>query len=180
MNTVQRLVKEVATARALYIDLISRVSETDALWRPHPDAWNITDITEHLFWAEHGGIVGMWKTLYAIRNGTLERRYASVHENMPIEEVIAMTWQPKEKVPEVAAPRMGGPLSFWRISLNGLQEPLNAFGNDLQEDELRVQAHPHPISGPMDFQQRLEFLRFHINRHQDQVSHLLDALRSNG
>jgi hypothetical protein len=76
-------------------------------------------------------------------------------------------------VPAVAAPRLGGPLSFWRPSLNSLQEVLAEFGKDLKEDELRLQAHPHPISGALDFQQRIEFLRFHINRHGEQVSQLL-------
>ena len=139
---------------------------------------NWKDKIQHLFWAEQGGIVGMWKTLHAIRKGTVERNYESVHKDMPIEQVIDLTWQPKEKVPAVAAPRMGGPLSFWKSSLNSLQEVLNAFGQDLEEGELRLQAHPHPISGALDFQQRLEFLRFHINRHKDQVAHLLEAMTS--
>jgi hypothetical protein len=64
-------------------------------------------------------------------------------------------------------------LSFWKASLNSLQPVLEAFGSDLQEIELRLQAHPHPISGPLDFHQRLEFLRFHINRHHNQVLLLL-------
>lgn len=115
----------------------------------------------------------MWKTLHAIREGNMEKNYESIHKNLPIETIIDMTWKPKEKVPAVAAPRIGGPLSFWKISLNSLQEVLNAFGEDLKEDELRWQAHPHPISGALDFQQRIEFLRFHIDRHLNQVSQLL-------
>jgi len=176
MNTVQRLTQDVATARASFLDAISNVSEAKAGWKPGPDVWNIIEITEHLFWAEQGGIIGMWKTLHAIRKGTVERNYESDHKNMPIEQVIDLTWQPKEKVPAVAAPRMGGPLSFWKSSLHSLQEVLNAFGQDLREDELRLQAHPHPISGALDFQQRLEFLRFHINRHKDQVEQLLKTM----
>ena len=34
---------------------------------------------------------------------------------------------------------------------------------------LRVIAHEHPISGELDFHQRLEFLRFHIERHHLQA-----------
>ena len=172
MNTVQKLIQEVSTARTLFIHEISNVNELKARWKPDPEVWNIIEITEHLFWAEQGGIVGMWKTLHAIREGTMERNFESIHKNMPIEQVIDMTWQPKEKVPAVAAPRMGGPLSFWKVSFNSLQEVLSQFGQDLSENELRLQAHPHPISGPLDFQQRLEFIRFHINRHRNQVLEL--------
>jgi hypothetical protein len=173
MNTVQNLIQEVAIARTLFLNDISNVTEIDARWKPDPDVWNIIEITEHLFWAEQGGIVGMWKTLHAIREGKMEKSYESIHKNMPIEQIIKMTWQPKEKVPPIAAPRMGGPLTFWKASLNSLQEVLNSFGRDLNEDELRLQAHPHPISGQLDFQQRIEFLRFHINRHKDQVDELI-------
>jgi phosphoglycerol transferase MdoB-like AlkP superfamily enzyme len=104
------------------------------------------------------------------------RTYESIHKDMPIEQIIDMTWQPKEKVPAVAAPRFGGPLSFWSTSLHSLQEVLYEFGRDLKEDELRLQAHPHPISGALDFRQRIEFLRFHINRHDKQVSRVLTTL----
>jgi hypothetical protein len=166
----------VSAARASYLKGIENVTELQARWKPGPEIWNITEITEHLFWAEHGGIAGMWKTLHAIREGTYERNFESVHKNMPIEQVIHLTWQPKEKVPPVAAPRMGGPLAFWKSSLYSLQEILNAFGRDLKEDELRLLAHPHPISGAIDFQQRLEFLRFHINRHNDQAFQLIHSM----
>lgn len=170
---VSKLINEVSVARKAYLDQLQSISEERAQWKPKSDVWSIVEITEHLFWAEQGGIVGMWKTLHAIREGKMEMKFESVHQNMPIEEIIQLTWQPKEIVPSVAAPRLGGPLTFWMVSLHGLQDVLNSFGQDLKEEELRIQAHPHPISGPMDFQQRLEFLRFHIYRHKDQVSSLL-------
>jgi hypothetical protein len=176
MNTVQKLIQEVAIARTSYLDNIACVTEIQARWKPEPDVWNIIEITEHLFWAEQGGIFGMWKTLHAIRDDNMVRTYESIHKDMSIEQVIDLTWQPKEKVPAVAAPRLGGPLTFWRPSLDSLQEVLAAFGKDLKEDELRLQAHPHPISGALDFQQRIEFLRFHINRHREQASHLLTMM----
>ena len=176
MNIIQKLIQDVSTARDQYLDKIANITEVQAGWKPDPEAWNIIEITEHLFWAEQGGIFGMWKTLNAIREGNMSRTYESIHKDMPIEQVIDMTWRPKEKVPAVAAPRLGGPLSFWKQSLNSLQEVLGAFGQELTEDELRLQAHPHPISGALDFQQRIEFLRFHINRHKEQVSQLLATM----
>jgi hypothetical protein len=116
------------------------------------------------------------KKIALASKGKMRRIYDSVHKNMPIEQIIDLTWQPKEKVPQVAAPRMGGPLSFWKPSLISLEKVLSEFGNDLHEDELRLQAHPHPISGSLVFQQRIEFLRFHINRHKDQVSQLISKM----
>jgi hypothetical protein len=173
MLTVDKLIQNIGLERKLFLDQVTAVSESQSRWKPNAEQWNITEITEHLFWAEQGGIFGMWKTIHAIREGTMERKYDSVHQDMPIQEVIDLTWQPKEIVPAMAAPRLGGPLAFWIVSLNSLQEILQAFGQDLKDDELRVQAHPHPISGALDFYQRLEFLSFHLRRHREQVSALL-------
>jgi len=177
MSQVKKLIAEVADARNNYLKRLEPITEQKALWKPAPGIWNVMEITEHLFWAEQGGILGMWKTLHAIRDGKMERKYDSNHKDMPIEKIIELTWQPKEQVPAVAAPRMGGTISFWRESLKSLQSILEAFGNDIKDDELRILAHPHPISGAMDFQQRLEFLRFHINRHGEQAYGLITEIK---
>jgi hypothetical protein len=177
MNKTDKLVLQVKEARDSYCKRISSISEAQAQWKPSPDVWNVIEITEHLYWAEQGGIMGMWKTLYAIRSGQMEKRYDSIHQNLSLEEIIALTWKEKEQVPPVAAPRQGGTLIFWRHALASLQQVLDGFGMDLQEDELRILAHPHPISGPMDFQQRLEFLAFHIKRHEGQVEKLQHEVR---
>jgi len=172
MSKVNTLIHNVKQARNSYCKRVLSISETQAQWKPTPESWNAIEITEHLYWAEQGGLLGMWKTLYAIRSGQMEKRYDSIHQNLSVEEIISLTWKEKEQVPPVAAPRQGGTLIFWRNALASLQPVLEGFGMDLQEDELRIQAHPHPISGPMDFQQRLEFLTFHIKRHEGQVEQL--------
>jgi hypothetical protein len=177
MSQVKRLIAEVATARNNYLHRLEPITAQKAQWKPTPDVWNVIEITEHLFWAEQGGILGMWKTLHEIRDGKMERRYDSIHKDMPIEKIIELTWQAKEQVPAVAAPRMGGTISFWQESLKSMQSILEAFGNDIKDDELCILAHPHPISGDMDFKQRLEFLRFHINRHNEQVYTLITEIK---
>lgn len=169
MNKVSVLVKHVEQVRNSYAALLANVDENEGNYKPTSDTWCLAEITEHLFWAEHGGILGMWKTLDAIREGKMERTFESIHKGLSIEVIVDRTWKSKEQVPAVAAPRMGGTLIFWRAALLSLQLILDEFGNDLKEDELRMQAHPHPISGPMDFQQRLEFLAFHIQRHHEQA-----------
>jgi DinB superfamily len=176
MNTIEALILDASIARKKYIDQIAHCSQEQARWKPTPEVWNMVEITEHLFWAEQGGILGMWKSIDAIREGKMERKYESIHQDMPIEQIIKLTWQPKEKVPSAAAPRLGGPLSFWCTSLKSLQELLEIFGRYLKNDELRLLAYPHPISGPLDFQQRFEFLSFHIKRHQSQVFSLINEM----
>ncbi|MFN3760884.1 MAG: DinB family protein [Algoriphagus aquaeductus] len=176
MGEIQKLIQEVAKSRYAYLAQVINVSEEQSKWKPEANSWNITEITEHLFWAEHAGIFGMWKRLQAIRTKEVTRTYDFEHKDRTIEQIIEMTWQSKEKVPEVANPRMGGPLSFWLVSLSSLQEVLASFGNELQEEELRLKAQAHPISGDLDFHQRFEFLRFHIERHTEQTRLLLTKM----
>ena len=53
-------------------------------------------------------------------------------------------------------------------------------------DELKIMAksidlslaiYPHPISGPMNVMQRLEFLRFHLERHEGQVNAVISNIK---
>jgi hypothetical protein len=177
MNKVSVLINEVAQVRNGYISLLATVGEKGSHYKPTPDAWSLVDMTEHLYWAEQGAILGMWKTLYAIRAGTMALTFESIHKGLSVEAIIDRTWKHKEQVPAVAAPRMGGNLIFWKFALFSLQSVLEEFGRDLKEEELRLQAHPHPISGPMDFQQRLEFLRFHIERHHRQAAEVSNQFK---
>ncbi len=173
---VQTLISKVGAARNQYLSLIKNITEQQAAIKPAENEWSVIDNTEHLFWAEQGAIFGMWKILFAIRNATVEPIYESTHKNWSVEKIIEHTWKEKEIVPPMAAPRLGGTLIFWSESLQSLQPILERFGNDLKDDELRLQAHPHPISGAMDFQQRLEFLRFYIHRHCGQVQSIINTL----
>src|ERR1700733_598851 len=93
---VLQLIAEVGSARSGYISLIGNISEPKAAIRPAENEWSIIDNTEHLFWAEQGGIYGMWKILHAIRDGKAERTYESEHKDWSVERLIAETWKEKE------------------------------------------------------------------------------------
>ena len=116
MNKVNVLIAEVAISRNNYLSIIDKLTQSQASYKVSENEWSIIEITEHLFWAEQGGIFGMWKTLHAIREGKMERTFDSVHKDLPIQQIIDLTWQPKEQVPAVAAPRLGGTLVFWQYS----------------------------------------------------------------
>jgi hypothetical protein len=129
---------------------------------------------EHLALAERGGICSIWKALDGVRRGARVFDGAHVHRGLPIDAVIARTWQEREEVPAVAAPGWGGPLPYWVESLRTCQPLLEALGRELAAAEasgiaLDTVIHPHPISGPLDAWQRLGFLRFHLDRHAEQV-----------
>ncbi len=169
MSKVKSLFNSVENSRKSYIKTIGQLSKEITNHKPNESSWNIVEITEHLYWAEFLGIAVMAKVLNEILEGIRELKYESKNKGLTIEKVVELTWNPKEQVPDIAAPRVGGSISFWINSLVSLNSILNEFTNNLTDDMLRVIAHAHPISGELDFQQRLEFLRFHIDRHHLQA-----------
>ena len=175
---ISALVADAFAARERFIALIGPVDHEQASFRPDAGAWSITDNAEHLTLAERTGTVGMWKALDGIRRGAPIWEGSPVHRGRHIEEIIELTWQEREQVPPVAAPSWGGPLSYWIAALRSGQLPLEALARELEVAQgdgvdLATVICPHPISGPLDVWQRLEFLRFHIDRHTEQVRSLI-------
>jgi len=169
MSKVENLVNSVGISRGSYIKTIGKLSKDVANHKPNKSSWNIVEITEHLYWAEFLGVAVMAKVLNEILDGKREQKYESKNKGLTIEKVVELTWNKKEQVPDIAAPRVRGSITFWINSLVSLNSILTEFTNNLTDDMLRVIAHAHPISGELDFQQRLEFLRFHIDRHHLQA-----------
>lgn len=173
MNQAHQLIQQVAEARFRYLQTINQLTENQAQWKPSPEVWSAVENTEHLYMAELSGTSGIWKALYAKRSGVSLWQGDITHKGSSIEDIVNKTWQPKEKVPPIAAPRLGGPIRLWAVLLESLQSPLEVLGQELANEPLEEIIFPHPISGPLDVRQRLEFLRFHIDRHRNQVESLL-------
>lgn len=176
-SRVQALISDVVDARERFITVVGPVSPEQATFRPAADVWSTTDNVEHLTLAERSGTSGIWKALDGVRRGAPVWSGEAVHRGRPIAEVIARTWREREEVPPIAAPSWGGPLGYWVAALRSGQPLLEALGRELEAADavgiaLDEVIYPHPISGPLDVWQRLEFLRFHLDRHAEQVRRL--------
>ena len=69
MTKTRNLVNAINLVRKNYLEKVSQLTEQQAQWKPSPEVWNAVEITEHLFWAEQGGILSMWKALQAKKEG---------------------------------------------------------------------------------------------------------------
>lgn len=165
---VSRLVNSVEQARRALLDSVSDLDEAQAAFKPTAVEWSATEVIEHLYLAEISGLTKIWAALNDARSGHVWT------EDLPnrgksIEEVINATWKPKETAPPIATPHIGGPLAAWVSALRSLTGPLRDLSTQLKDEELERIVFPHFLSGPLDARQRLEFLRFHIERHASQV-----------
>jgi hypothetical protein len=171
-SLLDELISDVYHARLSYIKACSGLSTAQSAFKPDSESWSVVEVTEHLVWAEMGGINGIWKAAEGIRENRPVWTGDPVHHGLSIEEIIGKTWKEKEQVPEVAKPRWGGTLDFWIVSFSACQSMLEALGHSLTGLDLEKVIYPHIISGPLNVIQRMEFLRFHIQRHQKQIEYL--------
>lgn len=172
MSELLNLQQQVKDARKRYLDCVKNLTTEQGTFKPAENVWSAAEITEHLYIAELGGIVGMWKALKGDKTGDAPWKDEHFNKGLSIEQVVEKTWQPKENVPEGAGPRMFGPLNIWVNALESCQSLLDNLAENLEGKELEKIIYPHPISGPLDVRQRFEFLRFHMDRHGAQVERL--------
>lgn len=173
MSQLDILIEEVAIARNNFITAVSGLSYEQAGFRPDTETWSVIDNVEHLFWAEFGGINGMGKAIDGIKTNKPLFTGEPIHQGLAIETIIEKTWRERETVPEIAKPRMGGSLSFWVASLQNCQGLLLNLKSALGDIDPEQVVHPQPISGPLNILQRMQFLRFHLQRHQHQVERII-------
>ena len=172
MKELDQLIGAVARARGHFLASVDGLNPEQAAFKPEATRWSVQEVTEHIVRAEEAGIVGIWWAL----EGYLQEKPVwtgePVNRGLSIEDVVARTWQPKEQVPEIAVPQWGRSLSYWIACLRSKQMVLEELGHALAGVPLELVIYPHPISGPLDVRQRLAFLRFHLDRHREQVEHL--------
>ena len=166
---VQVLFEEIEKARMAFIIEVQGLTLEQVGFKAREGEWTILEIAEHIVWAEQIGVCGMFRAIEGIRNHQPIWEGDSPNANCSIEEIIQKTWQPKEKVPKVAEPRWGGSIAYWIDQLKNCRHMLEALIQFAEGVDLAKAIYPHPISGPMDIWQRLAFLRFHLDRHREQV-----------
>ncbi len=178
MAEIRKLIADAAVARQHVITAVEGLTEDQAIWKPAVGEWSVAQVIEHLVLAEHGGIVRIWQAAEGIRRAKPTWQGEAVHRGRPIEEIIATTWREREDAPANAIPQMNGPLAYWVASFAACQPVLDALGRALDGLDLRAVVAPHVISGPLDAHQRLEFLRWHMDHHRQQIAEIISSMES--
>ena len=168
---LHQLVDSVERARVSVIDAVKDLRPDQADFKPSEDCWSVTENVEHLYLAELSGVTKIWAATDQVRAGT-PWSGARPNDGQPIEVVIEHTWKPAEIAPPSATPHMGGPLHAWISCLRSLRPVLSDLAKELDGMDLRAIVFPHYLSGPLDARQRLEFLRYHMERHLAQIARL--------
>ena len=162
------LIESVERARERVINAVKDLRPDQAMVKPSPEIWSIVENVEHLYLAELSGLTKIWAAAIQVRSGSrwTENR---PNDGQSIETVVDRTWKAREVAPAIATPHIGGPLSAWVSCLKSLRPVLLDLAKELEGIDLQSIVYPHYLSGPLDGRQRLEFLRFHMERHLAQI-----------
>ncbi|MBN4072383.1 DinB family protein [bacterium AH-315-F03] len=172
MRDVDGLISEVGEARQEVLDAARRFTLEQQSFKPVPGSWSLSEILEHLVLAEHVGINFIWRAVVNYKQGGAVSPNKSPNNGLSIDEIITNTWQLKETAPESATPSLGGPTGFWIVTLESLQSVLEQLGTELKTVNICDVIFSHFLCGPLDAGQRLQFLRFHLDRHLKQIEAL--------
>jgi DinB superfamily len=174
MTPADQLIQEVEHARATLIAAVSSLTERQGAFKPADNQWSVVEVLEHLYLAELSGVAKIWVALDLLRanEGWAEAR---PNRGKSIEAIVAATWKTNEVAPPIATPHIGGPMQFWLAATRSLRPVLADLGARLGDSNLEDIVYPHFLSGPLDARQRLEFLRFHIQRHARQIARIRAA-----
>jgi len=168
---LRTLVNSVETARDRVIKEVHDLRPDQATFKPSADEWSVVENIEHLYLAEISGLTKIWAAASQVRDGKSWEGERPNH-GRSIESVVDTTWKPTEVAPGIATPHIGGPLPVWISSFRSLRAVLADLATELEGLDLEAIVFPHYLSGPLDGRQRLEFLRFHMDRHLDQIRRL--------
>ncbi len=172
MTTTRQLADAIGAARRRMLAQVAGLTPEQGSFKPDADSWSLTEVIEHLVWAEHSGLNKIATATDAWRRG--QPLWTDPHPDraLPIDAIIARTWREKEIAPTEAEPHIGGTLGYWVAFFRSCQGVVEAVAGDLSPEELEEVIYPHFLSGLLTMRQRLEFIRYHIEHHLPQVERI--------
>jgi len=160
---------EVRVARAKVLAEVASLTPQEGALSPQERSWNIQEVLEHLVLAERGGFDLIHTAATRYRAGDPVWSGNSENDGLPIEAVIDRTWKDKEEAPESATPTGRWDVGVWTSHLRNCDDLLTDLPAVLDGLPLDEVIYPHFLCGPLNALQRLEFLRFHLDRHRSQI-----------
>ena len=166
---IRQLLEEVAGSRRRVLEEVAGLPAEVGSERPDESAWSVQEILEHLVLAERGGYDMICTAAARFRAGDPVWTGASENDGLSIEAIIDRTWKPREVAPEFATPSGQWTADIWASHLRSCDALLSDLPIVLRDLPLSEVIYPHFLCGPLNVIQRLEFLRFHLDRHLPQI-----------
>jgi len=176
MQELNSLLDDIKKARAALSGHLYGLDNDQGRLKCTPETWSLQEIVEHLVLAERGGFDLIYTAAEKYREGFPVWQGESENTGLSIEKIIEKTWKPRENAPDSAWPGGKWSLGVWLAHFRNCDDLLGNLPEVLQGLPPEKVIYPHFLCGPLNVIQRLEFIRFHIERHSNQVMELKNAL----
>ncbi len=171
--SIERLLSDVRGSRVRVLGLVDGLTTDEGARKPSESAWSVQDVLEHLVLAERGGYDLIRTAADRFRRDDPVWTGKSENDGLAIEAIIERTWKPKEDAPNSATPTGAWSVGIWSAHLASCDALLSDLPRVLEGLPLGEVIYPHFLCGPLNAVQRLEFLRYHMDRHATQIERLL-------
>ena len=170
---VAELLADIARVRREVLSRIESMAPETVMRAPAGDAWSVAEITEHLVRAEDYGIIGLWSAI-----PTADESPTPLPEELAsrtIDEVF-LDLPDRVDAPPPVEPKSGGrPVAYWVARLRSHEALIEELAGAMQVAGLDRVIYPHHIAGPLNGAQRLQFFRWHLERHLAQIDRTIAA-----
>ena len=170
------LLNDIVRVRQELLSRIEDLAPETVMRAPPGGGWSVAEIAEHLVRAEDYGIVGLWSALPDTDDAPtpLSEELAS----RTIDEVFFDLPDQVDAPPAVEPEAGGRPFAYWVARLRSHDAVIAELARAMERVGPDRVIYPHHIAGPLDGAQRLQFFRWHLERHVAQVDRTVDAIAS--
>jgi DinB superfamily len=173
---VLELLRRAEAARSEVFSRLDRLSDEEAHTRPSEGAWSVAEIVEHLTLSEGFGIAGLWRA-------AAEAAFGGGSDPLPpelaarsVDEIFSGATR-RIVSPEAVVPSSGGtPLGYWVARFRASGVLLAALGEELDRVGMESVIMPHFVAGDLDGRQRMQFFRWHVERHLSQIDRTIEEI----
>ena len=169
-------VRAIAAARREVLARVEALSAEAVVRRPPGGGWSVAEIVEHLVRAEEYGMRGLWASLP--NSGDGPRPLDAGLASRSIDEIFRDLPARVDAPPGVLPQDGGQPAGYWVARLRSHQAMIAELARVMEEVGLDRVIYPHYIAGPLDGHQRLQFFRWHLQRHLMQIGRTVAAIPS--
>jgi hypothetical protein len=170
---VQSRFSALERMRQALLDQLHPLTAAQLRIRPGPDRWSVLEAVEHVVLSEEGLLREM------LCNGRLPDSGLPPRDPQKFELVLGVLSQdiPVDVPVEEVAPSGGVPLEELKRRWESLRTRLRERLDNIGRRNRRRPVCLHPIAGPLDARETLEFMKVHCDGHRRQVARILDDMQ---
>lgn len=162
------LLEKLAVRKVRFVDTLEGFSPEQLVFRVDPQAWTPVQVAHHVVLAEQRTADSI-KKHRGMRSGKRGLRFQV--GNALLWLVLKTGLRVKNPVPE-AAPDDDIDLPLLLEAWDGARNDLEAVLSETKERGLQYAAFNHPIAGPFNVEQAMQFLVAHLDHHLRQLDRI--------